>query len=591
MLIQKVNTKMSVETSESPVLASPEQQRVEHHVMKEDHAMILSPGEQATLDPLEVFNTNGVDITIAPLLTFTQERGFGIGEGSGDQVVVFRGNTKKYEEDQSDMITVARLRKGHRGLHITEYDTYAVNADKPGKDMVRPAENLHTADVGFEAVPMGRKGDSWKVAVIPRRQSTEAEEVTVTVPEGSDIAFPKKGFHELSKGYERRERWKDRAPKWGKRILVAAGMYTALASGGVTDKVIDQFQDAGTHVSSVLPGPQLEGGKSVDSLDPKSKARFLEMHKQEITARDNIIRTMSELDSHQTEGIQARGEQFRQEHAAELFNLEQSEQIIDSIAQADSIEGASRELKKFLDFYGLSLELDQKSLAEADVTIAKSYMQDIVRAFAPLPKRLITHGHDSHVSVSTPPRLTGIEISTTQKLNKSEDKNSGGVKAAYFSRGKNKMVVGVPSRVVDTVIRTQDAIFPTALGGNVDVKSTILHELTHAMQNYSYGSTLAPNTNMLSAIPSFAAHDLIGTDEYQSLYGQVGGNNEDEAEAGAHILDPTEGPSHPDQAREFSSKANTTRLKVLLDIEEAFPGFTDYMVSQGLIERQVFDIH
>lgn len=579
-----------VENSESP--AGPEQLGVEQHVHTVGNVITIPMDAQVPKLPgMDIMGLKGSPRTITPDLMFTQEKVFG--ENSGDKVVVI---SKKYEEGESKAdarVTVARLSKGETP-RVTEFEAYDIIKEADGTLRTKLIDQKGYTDVFVRPVPMDALGNEWRLGITPDQQSVSEKTITVTTAPDTNIEFHDKSAHEISKNYNRLQRMKERIPRWGKRMLVAAGIYSAVASGGLIDKGIDPFQDARVHVESVLPQsemPKTIDGVALERFKPEVQAEFRQDHEMATQARSNIARTMEELDSHQTEGIAKRAEQFKQDHAEELFNPDQSEMILGKIADASSIDDASKELESFLSFYNINLELDEKALADADASITKSYMQDVVRVLSPLPRHMVSHGIGGEHSTGSQ-RVETLEISTMAAASEKSNHSSStsGVEAAHYNPGQKKIVLGVPGKFFDGAMRLQKSIFPTGMGGgNITAKDTILHEWGHAIMPESLSR--AANGDMITAIPSFLARDLIGMDEYQSLYGQTAGAEEEQAEAAVTILDPTKGPSHPDQAREFVSKANETRLKVLYQIEMEYPGFTDYMAAQALVEREVFDAH
>lgn len=571
---------------------NPEQIAVEQHVVREMTAVLLPNEERATLEPVDLIGVNGEAITIRPILSFEQKRD--MDPDAGDHVAIFRGNTSGDEAASS--VTAVRYKVTDQGSVVTDFETRTVKVTKDGKKRLEQVDDKGNAYVGLDMVPVDSSGSDWAISVTPWKEKTKPSEVSVSVAKDSEVEFTGKTKTELVKAFERRERLKKRIPVWGRRILVAAGLYSSIASGGLIDKAVDPFQDARSHVDAVLVVPEAKAPARLDGINledfpikaqQEMQASAQAKHDEAQKAKDSIAQTMEDLDSHQVDGIMQRSEEFKARYKDQLFGEERAQELIDSIGSADSLDSARQKVEEFLSFYGIKFKYNSQELSAADEAVVKAYMQDLVRAFAPLPKDLVVFGLDEPGSQSL--RVKEFEFTSVASLNKGEQ--SGGAEMGKYDQLNHKIVIGIPSHGLDLAARINKTAMPTSFGGgNQDPKSRILHELGHAISPRELlGSNYTGNVTGIS--PAFAMHELTATLEYQSNYGQFGGPDEEWAEAATYDLDVTKGPTHPDESRKFNSQANNTRLKQLQQIEERFSGYVDYVAANGAVSRQVFDIH
>lgn len=572
----------------------PQQEKetlVEHNTMLEGQAFVLPCDTEKKMSPMQVIDAQGEQITIEP-------------------VAILRVPIPQVDSDEDKIVSTAVLMqgpdsKGSLGhvhtLRLSDDETPKVEAfeefelvqHENEKPRLSSKNFIGSTQVDVKPVPTDQIGNEWKIGVTVGRRHDEPAEVDVITPEDSDAVFSGKSISEYYGGFERRKNLRERARRWGRRIIIAAGVYSSIASGGLIDKVADPVQDARSHVETVIPEPVLLeklDGIPLDKFDQdvqQEKRQDLENQKE---ARENLAQTMESLDSHQTEAIHSKAEQFRAEHASELFDAHKSEELISRIGDADSIESVIKDFEKFLDFYGLELEFNQNDLSDVDLSITKAYLQDIVRAMAPLPSSLVKYGLGS--TRDGQPSFVGVSLKTMSDMNSdsSRSSNTEGFVAAKYSTSSRIITVGIPNKTIDVISRAQSNLVPSSVTDSSSYKTTFLHELGHSF-HHDHGQTVKSEQNVIAEIPSFFARSVAGVPEHQSIYGQAGGYEENRAEAYSIILDPDQGPSHPDQTREFVSKANEDRLKLLYEIETKYPGFTEHMVDLGLIDRQVFDIH
>lgn len=554
----------------------------------------------ASLPSMDLINTKGELITVAPTLMFEQPV-LENPESGGIVIVVNDSEGKSVHVVRATNETVPR---------VTEFDIFDISDRKDGTQIASRGRHNGRTDVAVVMVPVDVKGSRWDVAITPRKQGTEAAELEVKSSPDLSLQVHEKTPHELRKGFDRLQRLKERIPKWGKKIIVAAGLYSTIASGGLIDKAIDPLNDAGAHVETLVDVPgafdpsfEVDGIPFLDyPLDAQED--FRQQHQEYIdTAQrveSSVAKTMSELDSHQTEGIVERARVFEQQFSSELYGEEESEVIIDSIGSAETAEDAAKVFEEFLAFYNIKFEIDD-DVFDRDEGVIKQYMMDSVRAISPLPRDILIYkfpqaSFESMTSSDTRPQsVETLQFSTMASVNEDEPTGEGTVMAHYNSSNK-KIVVGVPQKWAATYLDINDKITPRALGADGGLRTVLLHELGHAMfpssNYYGPGSSHDENPNIMNTVPSFAVRDLLGIDQHQTPYGQAAGPEEDRAEAISKVIDVSSGVSHPDQTRDFTSEANEDRLRLLIQFEEKYPGITDYLVAQneGLIGRQVFDI-
>ncbi len=378
----------------------------------------------------------------------------------------------------------------------------------------------------------------------------------------------------------------DRYSKLGrlaKKTIVGLGILATVKGGGFIDQAIDPFQDAGELVRERLvtdPAlPDTINGIQFSDLpveEQVSRREGARLH--DMATVGSIAQTMSDLDNHNTEAIQARADIFYHEHADEIMTERRKAELLTELEQAGSSDESAAVLDKFMQFYGKSAELarddlgategmfrlyDDQSISNDDL---KSTIRNVVNAYSYVPKSVL---EDAGFNII---RLVGADLMSS-------------VGAAYVGSGhmdeRGTMYLPVNSSLQQVIMAPYD-IVTRPLGLDGKPSKIIWHETGHGAasgyedHNKTYGN-----------LPGFLGRTLLGIPNYASAYAAFGGVGENDAESHARVMDRTEGLVHPDDARQFWSGSSQQLLKVMGRYELKYPGITDYLVSlnPSLMER------
>jgi hypothetical protein len=335
----------------------------------------------------------------------------------------------------------------------------------------------------------------------------------------------------------------------GRAMLVAAAVSASFKTGGVADQALDYFQDAGNVVHETLDVPampdRLDGIKVTD-FPLEARQSLTTEHDKEQSSVDRIAQTMQDMDDHKYSAISQRAETFRQQHAGELMTKEQQARLSVELENTTTNQDALATFNKFLTFYGKTADFTSKEVSEKfafdpatppeDTRIA---IQAIMSTYAPLPASLLKNADFPNIHLMSP---TDGTYGLSNGNHASEDRS-----------------ISLPvSTKVDVVARAS------------------LHEIGHAVQVSSTSQDSEETNTALYLLSRLADMPTDVTD-----YAAHDGGDERDAEVFARATNIKELVPHPDDARLFSSEATAQILHKIKDLEDQFPGITDYMMEKN----------
>ncbi len=375
------------------------------------------------------------------------------------------------------------------------------------------------------------------------------------------------------------ERW---TPRF-KKVMVGLGLYGVVASGGLIDKVIDQTQDAGEHTALVLEQdvavnemPLTLDGIQFSDYPVEAQQEFSQeygdKHEAAVLARDAVAQTMSDLDNHNTEQIALRAATFEKEHTADFLSEEKVQATHEAIDAAGSNQEVAEALQSATGFYGKEVSLDPSMTDLSDTTL-KDNAHAVLNVLAKQPKSLATEAQFNTV------------VFTTLESMSSRDSHAG-MTAGVYSPSNETITIGIAHEFGQRAVEVTNIHGPSVLGGGATREHIFAHEWGHALQASSeygkiYGYKGENTPSGADSMTTYALRELVQMPDDHSMYGASGGPNEDEAEVYGALLDGGNGIVHPDEARRFGSQANSESLRVLMRLEEALPGITDYLAAQN----------
>lgn len=350
-------------------------------------------------------------------------------------------------------------------------------------------------------------------------------------------------------------------------LALTGVMYGVGHSGGPIDRVDDHLQNAGDVVHSTLDDPdhtpieqRTFDGIPFTRYPAEAQTEIKTEEKGRVDAIDRLAETMNDLDGHKYAAIQKRAAEFRSRHYADIMSASQKQQYLDEIQHDKDSAAVISSLDRFMAFYGKhaatvtestdSIKAFNPSIGTGNV---KAVATQIVNAYSYLPKEFV---HDA--------QFDAIELGS-----------AGGDDEGDAAGTTIKLTV---HHAVFRQITHLSQHIPSMLSASKETSNiaTPLHELGHK-ESSEYS---ADDPSVDAGYPQQLMYWLLNKPHFVSKYSLV---NRDEAGADTFsaAFDINQGPTHPDEARRFSSEANKAVLTDLYTAEVKFPGITDYLVSMN----------
>lgn len=374
--------------------------------------------------------------------------------------------------------------------------------------------------------------------------------------EVAEASHPKVEFD-----YELRKK-KESVKKWKKVGAVALGLLAfraVTAPGGIQDKVLDPSHDSHEYVLDNLRADPADIPANGIEADGVHFSRQEVLKWSEYKTAERVARTMGDLDGHRYEDIKDRAEAFVAEHRGEILTPDQIESIKAQLDEASSIDQLKQATKRLSDHFGI----DFKMRESADLSRAKYMVNGALEALGPLPASLVKSAFSAgRGAINLAPKRDEVP----------ESDSVYGSAVAYF--GSNEIVLLGSGKIGVGPLKITLA----------DIKDILLHELGHGLQK---GNNLNLNNSAsdgsIGAIATGLASRIISHPKYTSFYA----TKEPGEETSETIREVLQGNiADPDHVGEFESRANSLRLSILEQLEEKYPGITDYLVTlnPGLLE-------
>lgn len=425
----------------------------------------------------------------------------------------------------------------------------------------------------------GKAGDNfaWRI-------SAGGDPVKITVDEDVETVRKPRNKRETERRLERRHRWY-------KRIGAVGLAHAVLTSGGVADRVFDQFDDAGSRVHQVseelmdplyLPTDMLDGIMMQDypegTLEEYNQG-IIDRNQSIEAATNRVAQTMEDLDAHRYDAIRERADAYRQSHADQLLSFDQREELLQRLEAAQTNGDAIAILRDFAAFYGLDAKFQtdaDTSVASFDTTTDASdtvyTVRAIIDSLGVIPKNTLT---DSG--------LRTIELGSFQLT------GLGGALGVYRP-DEGVLSIAVRSETGRGMQKAEDA------WQSIDTSqsATVAHEWTHADQSFGYEGNGGVNATKLALgmVEHALRSRIVNNTESITPYASTGEKEFEAENVSGVISERTDGLAHPDVARYYHSNANRAMLKELIELDAADQYFADYIVAENgrLMDRGVWAV-
>jgi hypothetical protein len=502
---------------------------------KMEEGTLIVDGAPRLLDVVATARINGYSGEVPTELIFTKEPGGSEGTTTLHQV----------RRTNEDVVSV-------RALDFDDREPF--QAEISGASDGYPERNLR---VEFEPTDTRHKGWS-SLRITGQGNSRGITRSTVTV---SEAAHP---VRETNIQAERRA-------KRSKRRLVEVGAVTvALALTGATaaakwgyNELKDGGNDAATYVENTFHNGSNQVHDSEDAVGDSSNTDT-EQTTTYNKAVSRVAQTMEDLDNHDYAAVVARSDKYRADHAEEFKSekeLQTFQKRLDSAKSTDQVVGVVNEfLKGYMSEARIATDIAADRAKSADFRDqAKTAGQKIIDDLGHLPGPMVRGvlGYDKSLdflpqNYDEALRFHGIEFSFQSHKN-TLGHSVGGWDGARIRLDDNKMP------------------------GN-DIEKTLMHEFTHGVvdEGSVVDSANAGDGSLKTEALNIASH-VVGKPLFTSEYATTSGP-EETAESGADIF--VGKLANPDNVLNFTSRANRTRLAVLIKLEEKYRGIIDYLITQ-----------
>ncbi|HZL07710.1 MAG TPA: hypothetical protein VFC50_00765, partial [Candidatus Dormibacteraeota bacterium] len=373
----------------------------------------------------------------------------------------------------------------------------------------------------------------------------------------SEAAHP---VYETPRMARERGKRRDRYTRIGAAALAIASFKAVTLPGGIYDHVMDGSNNAQKYVESKLSG--LENYDNSTTVIGNSDGTETVIDGNVMTAEyrravDRVARSMGDLDGHRFQTIIGRAQRYEQTHKSEIMRDATIKQYQARLAASKNTDQSLAVMDDFLShFNAVSSVSPTLSAAETESSGFNSDIQyagtQIIDAFGRLPSSIIKKAIGSNPDIQ------------------------GGIQFAF---GENLGGVNLYGTAVadwdgtNIVLRSTERILGIPM---TNYRKTLDHELSHALfgSPLDYSANHTAYSDITTRIENFGS-DLLGAPEFTSDYA-TSSKDEETAEDGSDILrgDIT----NPDHVLDFTSRSNLTRLKVLVELEDDFPGVTDYIL-------------
>lgn len=343
----------------------------------------------------------------------------------------------------------------------------------------------------------------------------------------------------------KREKLKRRKRRLTKTIAATAvvlSSYASLKSGGLIDKAGDRFVDAGDVVASAIG--------SVPDHEPKGK--------------DMLSAFFSELDERGPGQLIQEVEQYKQSHASEFAsetNLVATGERIDNAETNDEVVTA---LDEFMSGeYGIAVGYHTESFDDRKGDV-KGFAKATVEVFGALPKGFVALAEVDEIVMSN-------EESDRSGTYSEEDETA-------------TIILRTKAGLDNAVKRVASDNLPYV--GDMSNRWTVAHELGHALDSHLSlpvsGSTAKAGDGGIWEDLGTMGRELIQRPEFPTEYAKSD-SGEHSAEVLAGVLSRSaDGLADVDEWRRFGSESNKNMIRMLAQLEGAYPGIAKILVANRL---------
>lgn len=395
---------------------------------------------------------------------------------------------------------------------------------------------------------------------------------------GASIVDDRDGIDPLKTEVKKAKKTNDRIRNLISVKNVVGGFLVArsiLLPGGAIDDVLDRFH----HASNSLGG-EMQGDVDPDTVmdgvrvgdHPDWLADEQEIVDEHNSAVERVRTVMGALDEHDDARVQELAGEFKEAYGDQLIGEERVNEILRDIESSDSASATIRIIGDFLRFYDKEVGFyEDNTIDSFNNNDLKGTARNIIAAYQLLPRDLLASARFDSVLLTEPEH--GIAGSALSSI--------AGAAAMYTGYD---LVINVNDAVTRTGREAHDFMVPDRFE-NAEQVRIILHETGHSMDDelhdeLFYSDRSDEEEQKMNFSPSFFLTYIIGHPNRSTFYGS-GMEREDYADTVSHVLDP-EFIDHPDFVRFFTSEASEREMRILIQLEEEYPGITAYLYEAKL---------
>lgn len=377
-----------------------------------------------------------------------------------------------------------------------------------------------------------------------------------------------------------KERKRERRRTVVRSTLAGAAMLATVKSGGLIDRAVEPFSDAGGAVESAVPYPQaadympVRPGETLDGIpyedfseDALSEWRVESTKKLEDTlvARQVVVDLFRQIDDEGYDKVLRDAAEYRDRNAEMFIGSEQVDAARTAIESAETNTQVMTALGDFMAFYDVEVGFKGGEEFADREGVVKDIANAFVNVYAPLPKDFIALASVSELTVSKPRQGT-------------EQEEKGSMMGTYSSSGVIDIVAQHPA------LLAAGKFDELLLRSDTSYEGVVAHELGHALDENLPVEVYSDDesSSEMVALKDFAEHiarTVVSRPEAPSVYAK---SDQDEysAEIKSGVLsDRSDGLATPNEWRKFGSDSNKAMIRTLVRLEEVYPGIAMLLVA------------
>ncbi len=447
------------------------------------------------------------------------------------------------------------------------------------------SENFHDSFRSIEAEFRGRQD----------HQTTETTPALITLPD--EVTFQQATAKREAQDKLDRERnaaayqeWREREKREKrigrlKKAFAVAAIFMTYKSGGLIDMAGDHVTSAGDVAAEALQVQPFEVPDEMDGIPFEDYSQDVQEEivsegqvrvEKDTKMKNELVDIFSDLDTNGPEGLLEEVDTYKADHAEKFTSTETTDDTKEQIDNQDSNSDVMATLNNFMKTeYGINASFGVDTMGEEvrfdDRTeVVKDIAKAYVDVFGALPKDFVSLAN-----------LETIKISNQLPSGDEEWDTRG-----RYSPDLNRIQLFVHSPAFNAVLNGAEKI---PYVGSMSYQSVVAHELGHALDE----KLVLPVTNTeveaggmeTTEFLEHTARTLVYKSELPSTNAAEDGQ-EHTAEVLAGILaKESSGLADTNEWRRFGSESNKNMIRMLGQLEEAYPGISKILIANRLSDH------